>query len=628
MTTLEAAHHYHDLNIRVIPLPYRSKRPVIEDWPHLEIAREDFARYFNGDRQNIGAVLGPGGLTDLDLDAPETLVVAPQFALPTNMVFGRRSKPRSHWFYIVTEGELLSERLTDPAAATEQKGTLLELRSLKRDGSIGMQTVVPPSTHAETGEAIEFDYRGAGAPSVVARADQITTAHRIAACAMLARHAPAAGARHDFFLAIAGALAHAKWPLEHARKMLRAIYRVLWGPQAAFGAAEKEAESTYQRYDDGHEITGLGKLEEMLDSRVFGRLVEWLGLERGDRSRTAERPRVVLPTPEKLKELRNRILPISEPIVDGILLSPGLTLVSAAPKAGKTIFSVQLAFSVASRRPLFDYFSTTKQLGVLILEWDDPQGDAALKAFVERYPGRDNQPAVDEGPLYFCSRPKPMLTLSDPLFLPWLKAQIEQYSIGVVVLDSYTALRGLRSGQDVVKLEAHEMTLLADLASELRIAIVLIHHDSKSSAHLDWSSRTAGSFAVGAAVDTLIRLSRFDDLDEGDGARLVQIRGRHLAGKTMVLRFREASLDFDLIYEGPVASLYPELKLLHDQFRGVAFTIKDVTSKTGWATSTGYNYLRKLTRAGILKKTDAVTTEGGKKESGWDWDPSIARMNL
>jgi hypothetical protein len=289
--------------------------------------------------------------------------------------------------------------------------------------------------------------------------------------------------------------------------------------------------------------------------------------------------------------------------------------VSAAPKAGKTVFSVQVAMCVAGQRNLFDYYSTRKKLGALILEWDDPQGDAALKDFILK--ARSFDPAA---PLYFCSRPTPPLVLSDPLFLPWLGGIIEQQSIGLVVLDSYTALRGLRSGGDFVKLEAHEMTMLADLAKQLGIIIILIHHDSKSSAHLDWSSRAAGSFAVGAATDTLIRISRFDELAEDDGARLVQIRGRHLAGKSFVLRFREQSLDFDIIYEGGAALYYPDVKALHRTFAGAeaSFTAKNIADELGWARPTIYRLLNRLTGAGILRKSGNT----------WNWDPNFSRRDL
>jgi hypothetical protein len=78
-----------------------------------------------------------------------------EFAPETLIVFGHKSKPASHHFYR-SDAPLKSIRYLDPAARKDERACLLELRSFASDGTVGLQTVVPPSTHSETGEPIEF----------------------------------------------------------------------------------------------------------------------------------------------------------------------------------------------------------------------------------------------------------------------------------------------------------------------------------------------------------------------------------------------------------------------------------------------------------------------------------------
>jgi len=81
----------------------RSKKPIGEGWQDQRLELADLPREFFGDR-NIGLLLGgpSGGLADVDLDCNEALALAPAFLPTTAAIFGRRSKPHSHWLYQVT----------------------------------------------------------------------------------------------------------------------------------------------------------------------------------------------------------------------------------------------------------------------------------------------------------------------------------------------------------------------------------------------------------------------------------------------------------------------------------------------------------------------------------------------
>jgi hypothetical protein len=124
------AQAYADRGWSPVPLEPGQKWPALSGWQHLRLGNADLAGYFSGG-QNIGLLLGEtsGGLIDVDLDSPRARDLAAEYLPPTGLISGRRSSPRSHWWYKVTE----------PIETVQLRG--LEVRST------GVQTVVPPSKH-------------------------------------------------------------------------------------------------------------------------------------------------------------------------------------------------------------------------------------------------------------------------------------------------------------------------------------------------------------------------------------------------------------------------------------------------------------------------------------------------
>src|SRR5258708_6937943 len=100
-TILEIARDYTMRGWSVIPIPRRSKRPTIKNWPQLRITEPEVANHFGTFEKNIGVLLGEpsGNLIDIDLDCPEAVRLAPHFLPETPAIFGRTSKVRSHYLY-------------------------------------------------------------------------------------------------------------------------------------------------------------------------------------------------------------------------------------------------------------------------------------------------------------------------------------------------------------------------------------------------------------------------------------------------------------------------------------------------------------------------------------------------
>jgi hypothetical protein len=156
MTAREAAETYVNHGYRPVPIPSGEKGPTVRKWQELRPSVQDIPKLFGAGPQNIGLILGDAGLADVDCDTPEATVAARILLPATGMVFGRSSKRSSHYFYtsepatpLVTFKDLSDGKM------------LVELRCLKKDGTIGLQTVVPPSIHP-SGEKIEFEGRRRG----------------------------------------------------------------------------------------------------------------------------------------------------------------------------------------------------------------------------------------------------------------------------------------------------------------------------------------------------------------------------------------------------------------------------------------------------------------------------------
>ena len=126
---------YEDRGWALVPVRSGEKRSVIKDWPSRQFGIGDI-----DPTGNIGIKLGArsGNLVDADLDAAEAIELAGAYLPRTGAIFGRVSKPSSHWLYVAAGA--VFEAFTDPIDGS----TLLELRA---DGATGgcHQTIVPPS---------------------------------------------------------------------------------------------------------------------------------------------------------------------------------------------------------------------------------------------------------------------------------------------------------------------------------------------------------------------------------------------------------------------------------------------------------------------------------------------------
>ncbi|HAG10102.1 MAG TPA: hypothetical protein DCK76_01610 [Desulfotomaculum sp.] len=288
---LQAAYEYLQRDWKIVPIPKGSKAPIIPGWQNIRLIEEELPGYFP-QGQNVGVLQGEpsGGLTDFDLDSLEAVDLAEWFLPPTGARFGRPGKPLSHWLYVT---DIKTRKFE-----TKADGMILETRST------GCQTVFPPSTHP-SGELISW--HDAGEPAQVEAVELKTSACRLAAAALLARHWSAEGSRQNVALALSGALLRAGWSVNDAKYFIKAVAHAA-GDEEADKRADT-VDNTARNQDTG-KTTGWRSLGELIGADVVSKAREWLGiLDFADYE---------WPDPEPIQ---NKLLPVDQ-LPSGIIPEP------------------------------------------------------------------------------------------------------------------------------------------------------------------------------------------------------------------------------------------------------------------------------------------------------------------
>ncbi len=222
-----------------------------------------------GQARNIGILNGTpsNNILDVDLDCDEARTSASILLPSTGWVFGRQPAPKSHWIY-----------RTETALATAQ----IEFRDLAGNMLVEMrgtggQTVVPPSTHEETGERISW--YSFTAPADIALYDLQRIVREVAAAALLARHWPAKGSRDTAAMALDGALARVGWAEPRVFKFIDAVATAAGDDEVRMRTDKAGRASA--KLEDGRHATGwptLGKLLGEQGEAVVERVREWLDI--------------------------------------------------------------------------------------------------------------------------------------------------------------------------------------------------------------------------------------------------------------------------------------------------------------------------------------------------------------
>ena len=272
---LEIARCYIRRGWNPVPLPFKKKKPIIRGWQNRIIDETTAAQFFNSFNQNIGVQLGPTshGLTDLDLDCPEAIALAPYVLPPTGAIFGRASKPASHWLYTTDLNVECDSAVVQFKAPDDTM--LLELRI--GGGGKGAQTVFPGSTH-ESGERVTWEINKDGEPAEVDGKHVTRCAKNLAIATLIARTWPAEGSRHRAGLVVGGVLARAGMTERIAGYLVGAIARAAgdceWRDRA------QAAKDAVKNSNAGGKTPGFPQLAEIVGKPAAQKIAEWLDYRR------------------------------------------------------------------------------------------------------------------------------------------------------------------------------------------------------------------------------------------------------------------------------------------------------------------------------------------------------------
>lgn len=194
------------------------------------------------------------------------------------MVFGRHSKPYSHWS-VFSDQSLPTERIKDPT----DNQCIVEYRCVNKDGKRGQQTVFPPSQRYDaasgTIEDIRFEEDSASAP-VFVKSDQLYRCFRkIGATALLVKHFPADG-RHDFTLAAAGTFAAGGLTEADAAEIIEMVFRHSGGNTDDSLGVLSDVTSVYETHASGSgaHLFGYRALTKIVPKAVVDVILELLEL--------------------------------------------------------------------------------------------------------------------------------------------------------------------------------------------------------------------------------------------------------------------------------------------------------------------------------------------------------------
>ncbi|HEX8492999.1 MAG TPA: AAA family ATPase [Pyrinomonadaceae bacterium] len=496
---LEVARSYLVRGWMPIPIAHQSKNPNRTGWQRFSIRQDELPQFFNGKPQNIGVLLGKpsGGLADVDLDCAESIALASYFLPSSDAVFGRTSRPCSHYLYIATD-DAKTVKLEDVDGKM-----LVELRYT------GCQTIFPGSTHP-SGEKIEWHTDGE--PSRVSYAELLRAVRRIAAACLIVRHYPAQGSRNDLSLALAGGLLRAGWSEKEAEHFISAICAAAQDEEAR--ARVNSVVGTAKKLTTGEHVTGWPTLASLIKDTAVERIRQWLELREPNSETHGS-------TAAKSADAKNDDAPLRvvcmadiEPEQVSWLWHPyiaigKLTILEGDPGLGKSWLTCAIACAV-TRGCGLPGAEPFKAGNVLMLSAEDGLGDTL----------RPRLDAVDADVRRIFALNEPLTFDAAGLLL--LEAAIIEYTPVLVIIDPLFAFTGgkvdIHRANECRAISAP----LATIAERHGCAMLAVRHLGKSRGGGHALNAGIGSIDFTAAARSVLLVGR--DPDDEQKRAVVQTK--------------------------------------------------------------------------------------------------------
>lgn len=200
----------------------------------------------------------------------------------------------------------------------------------------------------------------------------------------------------------------------------------------------------------------------------------------------------------KASELIDKVFPPNKWLVENLVPSNGITCISGKPKAGKSIFTLYLAISIATGKSLLNKYDL-ETCPVLFISKEDPQ-----RLLKERINALS---LTKDLPLYFCTDTK--LFLDSEEYIEELQRIIQEKNIKVLIFDSFRRIfKGEENSSQVIS-EVHNQ--FKTLLKNEELSIIFIHHHGKEGFFKrDYGDKLRGSSDILAMLDSLLIIDRTD----------------------------------------------------------------------------------------------------------------------
>jgi hypothetical protein len=257
---------------KLIKYPRKSKHPSGADAVNWAAKYVDSPDGYVDD-SNWGVLLGtevePGKyLADVDFDWADGHRLARRFITPTSFVFGRGERKVTHALY-TTSQPTIWQRFED----IDDNTMLVELRGAKKDKTLGLQTMLPPSIHPN-GQVVTLQADGE-----IAHDDALS--HRVvlyAIACLLLKHFEHRGLKHFPRLALAGFLLKLKLAEDDVIAVSQAVAEATGNSLTDVVTAVRTTAAKLRAGETN--VTGRKALAEAIGEngkKVVARIAHWLG---------------------------------------------------------------------------------------------------------------------------------------------------------------------------------------------------------------------------------------------------------------------------------------------------------------------------------------------------------------
>jgi hypothetical protein len=307
-------------------------------------------------------------------------------------------------------------------------------------------------------------------------------------------------------------------------------------------------------------------------------------------------PQPPVPDLDSAADLKGMVFMPLKWIVPGYI-PEGVTLLAGKPKVGKSWLMLATALAASMARAVLG--EACEKRNVLYCALEDTR--RRMRSRIDAIIGQND---IWPDNLRFAYD----LPTLDHGGIQTLQEMIDRYGAKVVIIDTLARFRGQRLKQEEqYQCDYRTMTALNDLAKKNDVAIIVVHHVRKQTAE-DVFDTISGTMGLSGAADTLVILTRAEE-----ELRLV-VRGRDVEPEDKIVDFDLETGTWSVTgdYEGKSgASASNARTLILSTLATAKYSMKpgDIADQTGLSKSTTRGTLRRMQRAGEIRRTQYGTYE-------------------